>query len=1004
MTSNQTSGVSRLMRVAFMGGVSTLALGALATPSFAQTAAPAAASTDTIVITGIRGSLQKSMNVKKKSVGVVDAISSEDIGKFPDSNLAASMQRIPGVSISRGASTIGGLPTTTGDATEITVRGFGPSYNTTLYDERQIGTATGNRGFDFSAVSSDFVNEIDVEKTPDASLSSGAIGATIDIKFPKPFDHPGLKIAGSLSGNIQSRDGSINPSGGILFSDTFGANDQFGILADYAYSDQKTSANHLNIQGWEGTCLTPNQFANGTGSVDQNFSGTAACATGTVPAWFIQDYGIYREDTDEARSGGRLVLQWRPMENLTLTLNDDYSQDDTRQVAYGASWWFNAGQLGNVVQNGHGTITDFVQGGTAIYSGSSPTDFQGQIDSSFEMNNEYGFNAKWDVNDKLNVMFDVDNSDAWLNPGGRMSQIDSDVGYGPSQPGGTNGVDIGVTGVGNNSLPYLTSYGPNNNESQFINNGLIGSHVFPFGRNANHDAVTQAKLQATWTEDNFQLRAGVQYVDEQFYLSNYGDFSDNDWQAYSGYGSASNNYYAVGSPNCPASANGGKPCPAGVTLPQNLFTGSFSTSDFIPGFSNGGSLPPRVLAFNPFSVLNYLQGLGNPQAKYIAGSNTTCCSPAFTGVYTDTLSPGSVQQVDEATVAAYVSFTDEVKLGGMPLKVNVGVRAEQTNVVSTGIGTLPTSLAVELSDHTAYAVTYGPQQNIRDTNDYRYLLPNLDLNLGITDNIKLRFDASRTLTRPPLGDLTPDLNVTGSRVGALTASGGNPDLLPYLSDNVDLGLEWYYSKNSYAAIDGYVKQITNFVQSGATTGPINGVTLPSGVTGAGTTAQWTISDQVNSTTSYEVSGLELALQHVFGETGFGFQANGTLVGSSAPYNPDVLGVNFALTGLADSANFVAFYDKHGFQARVAVNYRAAYLDHFGQQQNGSSFGSEPTFVNGSTQIDFSTSYDVSKNLSIFFEGLNLNDATYSTHGRFTEQLLDAVDYGSRYTLGVHFRL
>src|SRR5689334_16088363 len=159
-----------------------------------------------VTVTGLRASLQKSLDIKKESLGVVDAISAEDIGKFPDSNLAAAIQRVPGVSVSRGASALGGVPTSTGAATQITVRGFGPSFNTTLYDGRQMPTALGrnsrgdsSRGFDFSAVGADFVGQVDIMKTPDATLSTGAIGATVNVKFPKPLDRPGLRIAASAS-------------------------------------------------------------------------------------------------------------------------------------------------------------------------------------------------------------------------------------------------------------------------------------------------------------------------------------------------------------------------------------------------------------------------------------------------------------------------------------------------------------------------------------------------------------------------------------------------------------------------------------------------------------------------------------------------------------------------------------------------------------------------------------------------------------------------------------
>jgi outer membrane receptor protein involved in Fe transport len=143
---------------------------------------------------------------------------------------------------------------------------------------------------------------------------------------------------------------------------------------------------------------------------------------------------------------------------------------------------------------------------------------------------------------------------------------------------------------------------------------------------------------------------------------------------------------------------------------------------------------------------------------------------------------------------------------------------------------------------------------------------------------------------------------------------------------------------------------------------------------------------------------------VFGDSGFGFQANATLVATDKPYDPLNLSISgFAVTGLADSANLVLFYERDGFQARIAGNWRDVYLDHFGQQQNNSMFGSEPTFVNGNTQIDFSAGYDIAPQFNVYFSALNLTDSTYGTRGRFADQMLDVVDYGRRFTLGFRYR-
>ncbi|MDE1146155.1 MAG: TonB-dependent receptor [Azospirillaceae bacterium] len=942
-----------------------MTISVIASPALAQQTDPNAKGTDPdeiseIVVTGIIGSLQRNMDIKREAEGLVDAISAEDIGKFPDSNVAASMQRIPGVSISRGTSSMGGVPTSTGDATAITVRGFGPSFNETLFDGRvSASAASSGRGFDFSSVSSDFVGQIDVLKSPDATLSAGAIGATVNIKFPKPLDHSGLKIAGSVSGSYGTDADGASPNGALLVSDTF-AHDTFGILVAAGYNETQTLGNHVNTQGWIGT--TAGQFASAPG-VNPN-----------TPAWFIQDYGIYQEHSDTTRKSARLALQWQPSDKLEVTLNDDFQREDSHQNQYGYSIWFNAGSLNDVKLNQNGSVTSFVQNNT-------PTDFQAQYNAEVLQNNLYGLNVKWTPTDTIKVTIDGARSEAWQNPGGQLTSLDADVGYGSCASGTCiNTNNVGIIGIAPGSLPYPTVWGPGGNTAQFTN-GFIGSHVLPMTSTQNYNVIDQAKVEGEWHSGDVSIRFGTQYIDNKEDLSSYTSFANNDWQAYSGYGPASGST-------------------SGVALPQSWFSKTFSTANFIPGFANNGNLPPQILQFNPYQVLNYLQSLGNPQTKTIAGANTTCCTPAFDGIYRMILDPGSKRDIEEETVAPYLAATVKTKIADMPLRINLGVREEITHVTSAGLGQTPTAFTVSPGDKTAFTVAYGPVAAVSGTNNYQYLLPNLDLTLGVTDDLQVRFNASRTLTRPPLNDMTPVYSLTTQRVGTVSASGGNPSLLPYLSDNLDLSAEYYYQRNSYVSLDGFVKSVSNFVVGGTSQKTFAGVTDPT----TGSDVQYSYSTYVNGPTA-QIYGLEMAIQHVFDDSGFGFQANATIVGTNKPYNPNDLSVSgFAVTGLANSANFVGFYDKYGFQARVSVNWRDEYLDHFGQQQGGSIYGSEPTFVDPAWEVDFSTSYDVDEHFSVYFEALNLTNETYSTHGRYKEQLLDAVAYGQRYTLGFHFKL
>jgi TonB-dependent receptor len=410
---------------------------------------------------------------------------------------------------------------------------------------------------------------------------------------------------------------------------------------------------------------------------------------------------------------------------------------------------------------------------------------------------------------------------------------------------------------------------------------------------------------------------------------------------------------------------------------------------------------PYLLVYSPFDAYEFLEGQGNPQAQTIAGYNYGCCGGNYTGSLDLALDPGSVRDITERTFSLFFNVKFDTQLGDLPFNLSAGVRQERTDVTSAGIGRVPTLLELSDADPTLLTTTFSESQPISTSHDYAFLLPSFDAKLELNDDLILRFDASRTLTRPAINLLTPVLNVGAlPRVGALSANGGNPTLQPYLSDNLDLALEWYYQDNSYVAGDIFFKDVTNFIVQGTQRQTINDVIDPS----TGQPAIYTVTQQINGPNA-RVNGLELAWQHVFGESGFGFNANTTLVDTNKPYDRyDISLSGFAVTGLADSANFVGFYDKGGLEVRVAVNWRDEYLLQFGQSQNLSAFGTEPTFVNASTQIDLSASYQISEQFNVFLEGINITNDTMSTHGRFDNQQLDVWAYGTKYTLGVRYKL
>jgi iron complex outermembrane recepter protein len=726
--------------------------------------------------------------------------------------------------------------------------------------------------------------------------------------------------------------------------------------------------NHVDIQGWEG--------GRGDGS-----SGLAACQlkgagpcpspmpSPTIKDWFIQDYGVYQEHTDDKRIGGRLVLQARPVDGLEITVDDNYSKETLKTIQQGFSVWFNNTGLTEVTQAPDGTVTSFLQPG-------SPTDFQAAINGSVVQDNSLGLNVKWEATEHTSYLFDAYTAQSKLNPGGQLSELDADVGYGNNP---ANNSTFGVVLGGNNSVPYPVGYGPGSNAARFLDPTIIGSHVLVEDYSQNKDTINQFKLQGTWADDKLKFKYGVQFTHDTEELRGFTDLPYT-WQMYAGYGP-------------PPQGTGGV-----FPIPANLISGSYSTgSNFINGWSNSGNLPPNILAANGYAILNYLQSLNGAGQNVGNCSNLAGATPC-TGQYIMYENVGVHQDITEKTIAPYLNLSTSTTVADLPLSINAGARFEDTHVDSGGLARLPTGQLTPLpTDHTAYNVNYTPTVFTSTKSNYRYLLPNLDLSLGITDTFKVRFDASRTLTRPQLNNLSPAVNVpAGQRVGGLNATGGNPTLLPFLSDNLDLGAEWYYSRNSYVSADAFVKEVTNFIVGGTRTAAINGVTLPDG-----SVAQFAITSQVNGP-SAEVRGIELAVQHMFWDTGFGFQANATFVSTNKPYDPNDLSTSgFAVTGLANSYNFVPFFEKYGFMIRLPINHQAEFLNNFGQHQPNSQFGAEPVFVNAVTRVDLSASYEINRHFNVYFEALNLTDNVFSTRGRFKEQVLDVVDTGRTFTLGVH---
>jgi TonB-dependent receptor len=957
------------------------------TPLFAQTAPPASTpqsgddQLQEVVVTGIRASLQRSMDIKQNAIGVVDAISSEDIGQFPDANIGDAIARIPGVTVNRGSlnyASAAGAPTSTGATQGINVRGFGGSFNEVLLEGRPIASGNGQT-FNFGDFSAVYVSEVDVLKTPDMALSTGTVGASINVKFPNPLDQPGPHAQIFGQANDYELASSVRPGFGALVSDTF-LDGTVGILVDFDYLDSHITNHHQDIVGWKGTYLGCSTFAvNPSGSGCASV-GTGATGTSAVPSWYPQDMAMYLENIDSRRKDGRVAIQFHPTDAVLVTLDDNYSSDDEHDSRWQRSTWF--GSFGGAVQDGNGTLTSFDSAG--------PTDFNSFVATNYIVTNTPGVNVKWDVTDHWSAVLDADQSESQYNPNDGYTDIDADVGYG----GGTNNYVGGLTlNPSGSVLPYWSAYGPNTAASgssavaSANYNGLspfiVGSHVLPLQTQQNTDKINQVKLEVTWKTDDTKVNFGAQFVDDLWNTNESDTFTNNYWQLWSGYG--------------PASGNS-----VGQVLPASLFT-AVSITPWMPGYSGASNLPASLLKYNPYAVLSYLEG--QPVNAGFTPSNGA--GPYTGGTPAEELSPGSVQHVDRSNFSPFVTATQDVKLGDMKLVINGGVRYQNTQETIAGIAAPLVAVAWQgAGDPTAYAFTTGANTWTTVKNSYHYFLPSLDLNLLVTPELKVRADLSRTEDAPPNGQLIPNTTY-GGRVNALTATGNNPGLLPYLSNNFDLGAEWYYGANSYVSLDAFFKHVTNFPTSSVSSvtvpisDPAPAVNPNNGTPLSNTTGKPLVFSETTYTNALaaNVDGLEFTVQQALW-LGFGVQVNGTYVHTNKNFNNESLTSNqFALPGVGNSANFVGYYDAHGLQARLTVQWQGTQLLGLGQEQGGGAFGNEPVYLAASTELDFSTQYQITQHLAGYFEALNLTDSIYHSYGRFSNQTLNLVETGRSFTVG-----
>ncbi len=986
-------------------GLSTMA------PGFAQTADEQPAELEEIVVTGIRASLEASMDLKRNAFGVVDAITAEDMGNFPDTNLAESLQRITGVSIDRER----------GEGARVTVRGFGPDFNLVTLNGRQMPTAGGvngtglGRSFDFANLASEGISSVEVFKSGRADMPTGGIGATININTTRPLDAPGFRATASASGmyddsrsNLSST--NITPELSGLISDTF-MDDRIGVALTLVRQERESGSATASVGGWR-------TFS---GETDNCWCGQGPSEWGGIPPAtdpnqqnrpgpgdiysVPQVIGYELADYDRTRTNGQLTLQFRPVESVTATLDYTYSELELDRTYNNLSAWFNfAGQETLWTDGPNATPLTYTENSTnsdfAMGAGS---------DAFKNENKSLGFNLEWEVNDRLSLELDYHDSSAENSPNSPYgsSALLAIAAYTRNRTTGY---------FGNERLPVLElGLSDPLSPDDMIVTGSV------FTNNFSEMDISQGRLSGNFEFDTSFVKSvdfGVQFTDMDNRAA--GSVVQRDaWGGVTQRGAI-----------------------ADLMSPANLGN-SFNQ---VPG----GNDSRRQSAFYTYDMAALI---ARTEALIASGDATLFppgsgdFGPCGTG-----LCPSDTLQYDrltnEETRAAYAQLNMTTEADGRPVNMRLGLRYEQTDVVSDALSPNYTGL-VWVAGNELSLQSQG-QTYTQGKGDYDYLLPNFDFSIDLTDTVIARTSLSRTLARPGFGDIQGGLTLDSPvRITGGTGRSGSPELLPYVSDNLDMSVEWYYGNGSYIAGGYFLKKVKNFIGTGsvdstagnlphpalgplgdearAATGSSDGGVLYSwilanranaagvdavagtitGVAGRDPVSPFNLSVPVNIEEA-EVDGLEFVIQHNFGDSGFGVIANATLVNGDVGYDdllceqPNCnLSTQFTITGLSDSANLVGFYEKNAISVRAAYNWRDDFLSGTGQTNVGAG---PPTYVAAYGQLDLSASYKFfGDKLTTFVDILNLTNETTYVYGRSKNQALFATQYGTRYNVGVRYK-
>jgi TonB-dependent receptor len=953
---------------------------------------------EVIEVRGIRGSMIRSMDLKRGSSGIMDAISSEEMGKFPDTNLAESLGRITGVSVSRS----------NGEGSQITVRGFGPEFNLVTLNGRQMPGTGFTRSFAFENLSSEGVSALEIQKSARAETPTGGLGATVNIVSTKPLSNSGTQgsfMAKGIYDESNEKYDDVTPEVAGVISSTM-LDDTFGVSLSFSHQRRDFQKQQANIQGWQyGEVLYGPNDAGEVVAQEQGIGRLPTLANGRAidprgvdengerlgAHFFPKDLNYGFEDIRRERNNGQLTLQYAATDNLIFTTDYTASQSTTAVEAFGWGIWNNFGS--NII----GYELD--QNGTAIYADIAGDDgsFTASKGTTDVDSQSIGVNIDWQITDSFSMVVDYHDS---------TSEVDNGADKGSGSQGqiilGSANLVSKVYDFTGGDIPHYTINWDNGTNQLMASE--IDSNFSQFIHSPGKSSIEQLQLHFSWATDYDHLTMvnfGAARTEQSL-------TGRNGWSGLRGGPGFNPSFSAI--------------------FPDDMFTLN-DMGGFLDQFAGGGS----SLSPNYFYTYDYDQAVSRQLAVLtgdILGDNAYYTDPYY--------AQDNTSRVDENTDSYYLQTDWEFEFGDIYVSVNAGLRYETTDVVSPSEDSLP--MQVNWVSAGEWITVYQDEPVATSNSaSYDVWLPMIDFKFDLTDDLVTRLSWGKSMTRAGLGNLLGGISYTGSpKIGARTGSRGNTALKPFLSTNIDLSVEYYYEEGSYVSLGLFQKDVDDWIANSTFDQTLQGVhdvylgerwnqavnqieqrgevatnsaifqqMLVNGHGNADGAIEadpatdpllvWGINSPENVDTR-SVQGLEFAVQHLFGGSGFGIAFNATFVDGDVEYDPEIYAEQPVLPGLSDSANFQMFYDLDGLSVKATYSWRDAYLIGLGQAQ-GTTIDTPPQYAKAYGQWDVSVNYDITEDITVFFEGVNINNETEQGYGRYEEQFLFARQYGSRYAIG-----